>query len=278
MPEKRDNIPEIGVSERAYRQKQELRAKKRRKRRLRKAAVLGALGLGAVLLVACFVLLVRALFLPAGPGVSTASAASPGASGAASRPVAANPGSWNLLLVNAQNPLPANHIADDDLALIAGSPNYFDARAVSHLDRMMADCNAVEGHDLRLLAGYRSAEVQNTKHQEKVAEFTQNGAEDPTAEAARYEPDADHSELRTGLAAQFITGRMQYLSEGFAETPEGKWLLENCATYGFILRYPQEKQAITGMAYQPYHFRYVGFDDAMRIQPAGICLEEYLAL
>lgn len=60
-----------------------------------------------------------------------------------------------------------------------------------------------------------------------------------------------------------------------AETPEIKWLMENCAKYGFILRYPKGKEEITGIAYEPWHFRYVGFEAAQEIMARGITLEEY---
>lgn len=69
----------------------------------------------------------------------------------------------------------------------------------------------------------------------------------------------------------------QRLDDGYAETNEAKWLLANCANYGFILRYPKDKEQITGVIYEPWHFRYVGKAAAREITASGLCLEEYLA-
>lgn len=67
-----------------------------------------------------------------------------------------------------------------------------------------------------------------------------------------------------------------YGSDTFADTTEGKWLAENAYKYGFILRYPEDKQSVTGVVYEPWHFRYVGVDVAKSVYDSGLCLEEYL--
>jgi D-alanyl-D-alanine carboxypeptidase len=67
------------------------------------------------------------------------------------------------------------------------------------------------------------------------------------------------------------------LNEAQADTPELQWLLKHCAEYGFILRYPKDKTEITGIIYEPWHFRYVGVEAATKITESGLCLEEYLA-
>ena len=69
---------------------------------------------------------------------------------------------------------------------------------------------------------------------------------------------------------------MQQPGDAFAQTPEYQWLLANAANYGFILRYPENKVNITGMLFSPYHFRYVGVEDATIISQAGISLEEFI--
>ena len=68
------------------------------------------------------------------------------------------------------------------------------------------------------------------------------------------------------------------MDEGFADTKEGKWLKENAARFGFILRYPKDKEAITGTKFEPWHYRYVGVEDATKIMEQGLCLEEYLGM
>ena len=66
------------------------------------------------------------------------------------------------------------------------------------------------------------------------------------------------------------------LDDGYAETDEAKWLLENAADYGFILRYPKDKESVTGIIWEPWHYRYVGVENAKKIKASGLCLEEYL--
>ena len=84
------------------------------------------------------------------------------------------------------------------------------------------------------------------------------------------------SEHQLGLAVDIISNAHPELNEAWAETEEAKWLTENCAQYGFILRYPPDKSDITGIVWEPWHFRYVGEDAAAYIMENGLCLEEYL--
>ncbi|MEG2653790.1 MAG: M15 family metallopeptidase, partial [Ruthenibacterium sp.] len=79
-----------------------------------------------------------------------------------------------------------------------------------------------------------------------------------------------------GLAADIVALDDQLLDEKQAETPEQVWLMEHCAEYGFILRYPEGKEAITGVTYEPWHYRYVGKEAAQYITQQGLTLEEYL--
>ena len=73
-----------------------------------------------------------------------------------------------------------------------------------------------------------------------------------------------------------ISNQYEELDERQEGTPEAKWLEENCAKYGFILRYPPEKTQITGIIYEPWHYRYVGQEHAEKIMRLGVTLEEYL--
>ena len=82
------------------------------------------------------------------------------------------------------------------------------------------------------------------------------------------------SEHQIGLALDIVTDSYRELNEGFAETAAGKWLAENSYKYGFILRYPLGKEYITGIEYEPWHFRYVGVEAATVITEQGITLEE----
>jgi len=86
------------------------------------------------------------------------------------------------------------------------------------------------------------------------------------------------SEHHTGLAVDILSVDHRALDDAYGETKEAKWLAENCHKFGFILRYPGDKCEITGVIYEPWHFRYVGEDAASEIMSKGICLEEYLGI
>ena len=83
------------------------------------------------------------------------------------------------------------------------------------------------------------------------------------------------SEHNAGLAADIIEQGNYTLTEDFENTPQFKWLNENAAKYGFILRYPKGKESVTGIIYEPWHYRFVGVYHATKIKDSGLCLEEY---
>lgn len=84
------------------------------------------------------------------------------------------------------------------------------------------------------------------------------------------------SEHQLGLAADIVARSYQLLDDQQAQTAEARWLKEHCAEYGFILRYPTDKTSLTGVIFEPWHYRYVGEEAAREIMGQGICLEEYL--
>ena len=86
----------------------------------------------------------------------------------------------------------------------------------------------------------------------------------------------DTSEHQLGLAADIVSAGNQILDESQEQTPEQQWLLSHCQEYGFILRYPSGKTELTGVSYEPWHYRYVGVEAAGEIMEQGLCLEEYL--
>lgn len=87
---------------------------------------------------------------------------------------------------------------------------------------------------------------------------------------------AGTSEHQLGLAADIVAADYQVLEEEQENTPEQQWLMAHCQEYGFILRYPRDKQGLTGVGYEPWHYRYVGVEAAQEIMSQGLCLEEYL--
>ena len=84
------------------------------------------------------------------------------------------------------------------------------------------------------------------------------------------------SEHQLGLAVDIVDISNQHLDASQENTAVQKWLMEHSWEYGFILRYPNEKSEITGIIYEPWHYRYVGREDAEQIHTLGVCLEEYL--
>ena len=135
---------------------------------------------------------------------------------------------------------------------------------------MFAAANA-EGLYMRVQSGYRSYIDQHIIYNNYVAV-------DGQANADRYSARPGHSEHQSGLAFDLNTNYYTGLTQAFGETPEGKWLAANCHKYGFIIRYPKEKESITGYMYEPWHVRYLGVEKATAVYESGLCLEEYLGI
>ena len=158
---------------------------------------------------------------------------------------------WYLRLVNLENRLPQDFTVE--LAQVDGGQ--FDARAAEALSQMLAD---MEAQGLSPMV---------------CSSFSQEAAE---AEASRWVVPAGASEHQLGLAADIVASQYQILEEEQENTPEQQWLMAHCQEYGFILRYPKDKTEVTGVGYEPWHYRYVGVEAAQEIMAQGICLEEYL--
>lgn len=162
----------------------------------------------------------------------------------------------NILIVNKSYPLPKDYRPDND-ELTPETSNAF--------EKMRVDAQA-EGLNLYISSGFRSYEYQ--------AQLYQRYADrDGYEKADTYSARAGYSEHQTGLAFDLNT-----IDDSFANTPEGKWVAENCWKYGFILRYPKGKEAQTGYQYEPWHLRYLGEDMAKKVYDSGLCLEEYLGI
>ena len=140
-----------------------------------------------------------------------------------------------------------------------------DSTAYAALVNMQNDATA-NGYDLSLLSGFRSYNTQSNLYNNYVKRY---GKDETDTFSAR----PGHSEHQTGLA--FDIGK---ISDSFGDTPSGKWLEENCHLYGFIIRYPKDKQNITGYKYEPWHVRYLGVEIATSVKESGLTLEEYLGI
>jgi D-alanyl-D-alanine carboxypeptidase len=185
---------------------------------------------------------------------------------------------WQLCLVNAENPLPDDY--DPDPIDIGDGMQFNRAAADSLLD-MLHDGQAA-GYHLTLCSAYRSIDRQRELYNLQVSRQRDAGKS-----LAQAQADAVHivaypgtSEHATGLAADIVTQEYlaQYssLTSGFEQTDAFVWLREHCAEYGFVLRYPSDKTEITGIIYEPWHFRFVGQEAAEEMTKSNLCLEEYL--
>ena len=183
---------------------------------------------------------------------------------------------WQMLLVNGDNPLPEDFTVE--LAPLENGMKA-DKRIYADLTAMLKDCRAA-GLKPKICSAYRDAATQTRLHKNKIARLRAAGfgREEAEREAARWVAAPGTSEHQIGLALDLVSESYQILDEKQAETPEQQWLMAHSWEYGFILRYPTDKSEITGIGYEPWHYRYVGRPLAAAIYESGLCLEEYLEL
>ena len=183
---------------------------------------------------------------------------------------------WNLILVNSQNPLP-----DDFSVNLKKIENghAVDERIYDALQKMLADARAA-GLQPLICSSYRTEEKQQKLFSDKVSRCLDEGYswKEAEAEAAKWVARPRTSEHQTGLAVDIVDEDYQLLDEKQEDTQVQRWLIRHAPEYGFILRYPNEKWDITGIYYEPWHYRYVGKELAKEITEKNLCLEEYLSL
>lgn len=180
---------------------------------------------------------------------------------------------WRLVLINKQNSIPDDYTFT--LGTIKGSMQC-DERIIDDVLDMLQAAKE-DGVDLLICSPYRDLARQEMLFNRKVTRYMNQGMS--YIEAYRLSSQAvtvpGASEHQIGLALDIICNEYTSLTEGFGETEAGKWLAENSYNYGFILRYPKGKEYITGIEYEPWHFRYVGIEAATVITKEGITLEEF---
>lgn len=183
---------------------------------------------------------------------------------------------WNLVLVNYKYPMKSGYVPS--LRMVDKRPSFtFDTRAADALEKMLADCRA-EGLSPLICSAYRTQSTQEKLFNNKVQSYLSKGySYDKAVELAKtsvaYPGTSEH---QLGLAVDIVSLYYQILDEGQLNTKEQQWLMKNCWKYGFILRYPDNKSDITGVIFEPWHYRYVGAEAAKEIMEKGITLEEYL--
>ena len=179
-----------------------------------------------------------------------------------------------LILVNPWHLLPEAYEADLEYVEYG---HKIDACAAEDLREMLADCRA-EGNAPLICSSFRERTKQENLFENDVRRFMYRGysEEDAREETAKNVAVPGSSEHEAGLAVDIVYLRYQSLDESQENNATQQWLMEHCQDYGFILRYPRDKQDITGITYEPWHYRYVGYEAAEEIMSRGICLEEYL--
>lgn len=181
---------------------------------------------------------------------------------------------YYLLLANAENPLPQDwSIQTEEVQ----NGYEMDKRAAPAM-REMIQAAKEDGVELMLCSAYRSVKKQQQLFDRSQQAYMAQGMseEEAYAKTATETAIPGTSEHQTGLAADIVTPTYQMLDAGFADTPAGQWLSEHAAEYGFVLRYPQDKQEVTGIIYESWHYRFVGKTHAKLMKESGLCLEEYL--
>lgn len=179
-----------------------------------------------------------------------------------------------LTLVNPWNPLPDDWTVDP---VTLDDGHRVDSRCYEAYMEMINACKAA-GYSPVNCSGYRTQETQQSLYDNKVQRLISSGMSEDEAktEAAKAVAIPGTSEHQLGLAVDLVDANMQDLTSAQESTETQKWLMANSWRYGFIHRYPNGKTDITGIIYEPWHYRYVGKDAAQEIFNRDITLEEYL--
>lgn len=186
------------------------------------------------------------------------------------------------VLVNRENPLAEDYSVQTRKVVYNGSESdkLFDVRAAESLEAMLNDAKAA-GYPMYLVSTYRTVSYQKGLFGRKVQEYLNYGYTQAAAEeeAAKWVAIPGTSEHNLGLAADIVSSTWYNenndLTQEFENTGHFVWLYEHCADYGFILRYPSGKESVTGIVYEPWHYRYVGQEAAQYIMENNLTLEEF---
>lgn len=179
-----------------------------------------------------------------------------------------------LTLVNFENTIPKDWKVD---LVQLNNGQSVDRRIYDDLIAMLQAAKS-EGLNPLICSSYRTNEKQEQLYQNKVSEYLSQGYSKVEAsdKAAFWVARPGTSEHQLGLAVDIVSTKNQRLDRSQENTVEQQWLIQNSWKYGFVLRYPTNKNSITGVGYEPWHYRYVGKKHAKKINELGVCLEEYV--
>ena len=185
-----------------------------------------------------------------------------------------------MILVNRAHPITEDYPVETKECGSATAINKTLQTEAANAFLSMQAAAAKDGVDVRMQSGYRSVSYQKKLYNDKTQYYRNKGLSEAAAreKAAAIVNPPGCSEHNCGLAADLNSPEHTTLDTGFADTAAFRWLCENAEQYGFILRYPKEAESVTGITYEPWHWRYVGPENAALLNQSGLCLEDAVAV
>ena len=183
-----------------------------------------------------------------------------------------------MVLVNHTSKMPDDYTFDTKECGSATAVNKTLQTAACDAFLSMQKAAAADGVTVWMQSGYRSVKYQTSLYERKTKYYLDKGYDNATAKekAAAVVNPPGYSEHNCGLAADLNSPEHTGLDEGFEKTAAFRWLCEHAGDYGFILRYPKDAEDKTEIIYEPWHWRYVGVENAAKINASGLCFEDYI--
>ena len=183
-----------------------------------------------------------------------------------------------MVLVNHTSKMPDDYTFDTKECGSATAVNKTLQTVACNAFLEMQKAAAADGVTVWMQSGYRSVKYQTSLYERKTKYYLDKGYDNATAKekAAAVVNPPGYSEHNCGLAADLNSPEHTGLDEGFEKTAAFRWLCEHAGDYGFILRYPKDAEDKTEIIYEPWHWRYVGVENAAKINASGLCFEEYI--
>lgn len=183
-----------------------------------------------------------------------------------------------MVLVNHTSKMPDDYTSDTKECGSATAVNKTLQTVACDAFLEMQKAAAADGVTVWMQSGYRSVKYQTSLYERKTKYYLDKGYDNATAKekAAAVVNPPGYSEHNCGLAADLNSPEHTGLDEGFEKTAAFRWLCEHAGDYGFILRYPKDAEDKTEIIYEPWHWRYVGVENAAKINASGLCFEDYI--
>ena len=183
-----------------------------------------------------------------------------------------------MVLVNHTSKMPDDYTFDTKECGSATAVNKMLQTVACDAFLEMQKAAAADGVTVWMQSGYRSVKYQTSRYERKTKYYLDKGCDNATAKekAAAVVNPPGYSEHNCGLAADLNSPEHTGLDEGFEKTAAFRWLCEHAGDYGFILRYPKDAEDKTEIIYEPWHWRYVGVENAAKINASGLCFEDYI--